>query len=119
MTAQPVEFSRTVRIDTIGAEPRVIEMNAEEGERAALARRFALPGIASLSAEVSLTRNGTVVNAEGRLRAEVTQSCVASGDPVEASIDELFRLRFSPPPEASRGANRPARPAATFARPPV
>ena len=34
--------------------------------------------------------------AEGRLRATATQSCVATGEPVPAHVDEPFALRFEP-----------------------
>ena len=52
------EFSRAVRVDTIGAGPRAMEIEAEAGERDALARRFGLIAIHSLSAEASVSRNG-------------------------------------------------------------
>ena len=38
------EFSRPVRIDTLGAGARQVEIEAEEAERAALAARFAAAG---------------------------------------------------------------------------
>jgi uncharacterized metal-binding protein YceD (DUF177 family) len=93
------EFNRPVRVDTIGAEPRGIEIAAEPGEREALARRFGLVAIHSLSAEAALSRNDATVIAEGRLKAEVTQSCVATAAPVEAALDEPFRIEFRPEPD--------------------
>jgi uncharacterized metal-binding protein YceD (DUF177 family) len=97
MTEQP-EFSRPVRVDTIGAEPRALSIEADEGERAALARRFGLPAIHRLAAEASLIRIGERIVAEGRLSAAVTQSCVATGVPVEAEVEEPFRIEFRPQP---------------------
>ena len=94
----PPEFSRTVRVDTLGAEPRRMDIEADEKERAALARRFGIVEIAKLSAEAELTRKGVEVVATGRMRAAVTQSCVASGEPVPAEIDEAFTLLFRPAP---------------------
>ena len=96
------EFSRPVRIDTLGAEPRTIVIEAEEAERAALARRFDLPAIARLAAEAALVRDDAEVIARGRIEAEVTQSCVATGEPVEARVDEPFELMFRPGPEPAR-----------------
>lgn len=96
------EFSRPVRIDTLGAEPRTLAIEADPEERAALAKRFALPGIARLAAEASLIRDGEEVVATGRIAAEVTQSCVASGEPVGATVDEPFTLVFRPAPGAAR-----------------
>ena len=59
-------------------------------------RRFDLIGIERLETKAQLSREGDAVIAGGRLRADVTQACVASGDPVSASIDEPFTLRFVP-----------------------
>ena len=94
------EFSRTYRDDTIGSAPRHVSIEAEPGERAALAGRFGLLGIDSLSAEADLTRNGETIVAVGTLRAAATQSCVASGEPVDEKIEEAFRIEFRPQPQS-------------------
>lgn len=98
MTEKP-EFSRPVRIDTLGGQPRSLGIGADEAERAALADRFGLAGIERLSAEAALTRSGERVVAEGSLSALVTQSCVATGEPVEETVDEEFRIEFRPSPQ--------------------
>jgi uncharacterized metal-binding protein YceD (DUF177 family) len=90
------EFSRTVSIDTLGEGPRAISIEANAAERAALAVRFELLAIESLSAEASLTRKGDVIEAAGRLRAKVVQSCVATATPLPTEISEAFSLRFVP-----------------------
>jgi uncharacterized metal-binding protein YceD (DUF177 family) len=92
------EFSRLYRIDTIGPAPRAVAVEAEAGERAALAARFGLAAIHRLSAEASLGRREEIVTAEGIVRAAVTQSCVATGEPVEAVVEAPFRIEFRPPP---------------------
>jgi uncharacterized metal-binding protein YceD (DUF177 family) len=97
------EFSRTVRIDTLGGGPRAIEIGANQDERAALARRFGLVSVERLSAEASLVRRGDEVFATGRLSAAVVQSCVATEEPVPAVIDEPFEIRFRPHPEGGGG----------------
>ena len=96
------EFSRPLRVDTLGAEPRTQAIEAEAGERAALARRFGLLDIARLAAEIALVRKGEEVSAKGRIQAAVTQSCVASAAPVEAVVDEPFELLFRPAPTPGR-----------------
>lgn len=95
MTDKP-EFSRPVRVDTLGAAPRAIGIEADPAERAALAKRFGLLGLESLAGEVSLTRNGERVTARGRIRASVVQSCIATGEPVQAALDEPFEVEFRP-----------------------
>ena len=96
------EFSRPVRLDTLGPDPRPLTIEAEAGERAALAKRFALVAIERLSANARLVRDGDEVVACGRIAAAVVQSCVASGEPVEAIVDEPFELTFRPSPSGIR-----------------
>ena len=90
------EFSRPFRLDELGAAPRSVTIEATEAERAALATRFGLLSIESLSASAELTRESDVVSAKGTLTASVVQPCVASGDPVPAALAEDFVLRFVP-----------------------
>ena len=90
------EFSRPVRLDTLGDGGRHIAIEADPAERAALARRFGLLAIDRIEAEAELRRSGEAVLASGRLRAAVTQACIASGEPVEALVDEPFALKFVP-----------------------
>ena len=94
------EFSRLYRVDTLGAAPRSVAIEAAEEERAALAGRFALQAVAALSARAELSRSGEAVTAAGTVRARVVQSCVATGEPVEAAVEEPFRIVFRPHPDA-------------------
>ena len=96
------EFSRPVRVDILGPEPRSVAIEADEKERRALAKRFALPAIDRLEATAELVRKGEEVEARGRMRAAVTQSCVASGEPVPAELDEPFAVAFRPRPATGR-----------------
>ncbi len=96
------EFSRPVSTDTLGDEPRRLTIEADEGERSRLARRFGLVAIDALSAEASLIRKGSTIIADGRLKASVVQSCVATANPLEANIDEPFTITFRPPPDLAR-----------------
>ncbi|HEY1607004.1 MAG TPA: DUF177 domain-containing protein [Allosphingosinicella sp.] len=98
------EFSRVWRLDTLGAEPRAVRIEAEEAERAALAARFGLVAIHRLEAEAELSRQGESLLAAGILRAAVAQSCVASGEPVEEELEAPFRIEFRPSP-ASGGSD--------------
>ncbi|HEV2078279.1 MAG TPA: DUF177 domain-containing protein [Allosphingosinicella sp.] len=100
MTPVP-EFSRPVRIDTLGSTPRQMSLGANEAERAALAKRFGVVEIERLSAEAAVTRSVDQVVASGTLSAKVTQSCVATREPVEETVDEEFRIEFRPQPSAT------------------
>lgn len=90
------EFSRTVRADTIGADPRAMQIEAEPAERDALARRFGLAALDRLEADVSLVRSGQDIVATGRVAGEAVQGCVVTGAPVPVRIDEPFAVRFRP-----------------------
>jgi uncharacterized metal-binding protein YceD (DUF177 family) len=90
------EFSRPFRLDELGSAPRIVTIEADAAERAALAKRFGLLAIDRLAADAQLIREGDIVRADGTLAADVVQACVASGEPVAAAITEGFSLRFVP-----------------------
>lgn len=75
-----------------------VDYAADEAERAAVAERLDLLGLDRLEATLTLRSEGGRVRAEGRLRASVTQACVASGEPVPAMVDEKVALLFMPEP---------------------
>lgn len=87
------EFSRPERIDTIG-EPRIVAIEADAGEREALAKRFDLIGIDRLAAEFTVRREAAGIAVEGNVTAALTQACSVTGDPLPATIDEPVALRF-------------------------
>lgn len=92
------EFARPHRLDQIGAGESHVTVSADAHERAALAGRFGLVEIGRLEARYALRRDAAGVRASGHLSAEVVQSCVVTDDPVPATIEEDFDLRFLPEP---------------------
>lgn len=92
------EFPRPHRLDQIGAAESNVAVEASPDERAALARRFDLVAIDALSARFALRRDAAGLLAHGHLSAAVTQSCGITGDPVPASVEEDFAIRFLPEP---------------------
>jgi uncharacterized metal-binding protein YceD (DUF177 family) len=97
------EFSRERRLDQIGEGETIVEISAEPGECAALAARFGLLDIESLNARYAIRSDTTGIRATGHLSARVTQACVASHEPVPATVEEDFDIRFLP--EAEPGAD--------------
>lgn len=95
MTMTP-EFSRKISIDAIGAEASTHSIEASADECAALATRFHLEAIVSLSAKADIRRDGSNLYAQASIDAAVTQSCVVTGDPVSSEIAEVFSLKFMP-----------------------
>ena len=92
-------FAHQLRLDQIRDGTR-LDLVADEQERKAVARRLALPSIERLEAHVMLSRAGEIVRVEGRLVAALEQSCVVTGDPIAAHIDEPFLVQFIPEPSA-------------------
>jgi uncharacterized metal-binding protein YceD (DUF177 family) len=95
------EFERFYHINQLPIAP--VELEASEPECAALAKRFALVAIRRLKASVSLSAEGPSVRAEGRLSAEIVQSCAVSGEDLAVRIDEPVALRFVSALEALPG----------------
>src|SRR4051812_16715209 len=91
-------FAHHLRLDQIRDGER-LDLVAEEAERGAVATRFGLESIERLESHVTLARDGEIVRANGRLVACLMQSCVVSGEPVPAHIDEAFALVFMPEPD--------------------
>jgi uncharacterized metal-binding protein YceD (DUF177 family) len=92
------DFAHDLRLDRIRDGER-LDLVADEVERNAVARRLGLEAIERLEAHVTLSRTGEVVRASGRLTAALKQSCVVTGDPVVAHIDDAFDLVFMREPQ--------------------
>lgn len=98
------EFSRPLRVDTLGESARRLSIEAGEVERIGLARRFGLIAMDRLASDLALTRNGAEIAMEGILFARITQACVATGAPLAAEMEAPFSLKFRPQPDpAERG----------------
>lgn len=93
------EWSRPERLDAIGSAERHVAITADEAERAALARRFALLGVERLEAAIAVRQEAHGIVARGRVRGRVVQACVATGEPVTAEIDEPIDLLFVEAPQ--------------------
>ena len=86
------EFSRLIDIRKI--DGRELELTATPAECAALASRFSLVSVSRMTARVSLTRDGEVVVANGRLMADIVQSCAISAEDLPVRINEPLAMRF-------------------------
>ena len=94
-------FAHRLKLDQIRDGERV-ELSADEAERQAIAGRLDLPSLDTFQAHATLTRKGEMIEAQGRILASLQQSCVVTGEPVPAHVDEPFSVLFMPEPEASR-----------------
>ena len=76
--------------------PTQLSVTANAAERAALAERFDIRAIESLSADIAFDTDGDDIHATGRLTADMIQTCAVSGDDFPTRIDEPLDLRFVP-----------------------
>jgi uncharacterized metal-binding protein YceD (DUF177 family) len=94
-SADPVEFSRPLALDRISATQHREEITATDKERAALAQRFDLVSLETLTASFTLKRvRKDLVRVKGRVSADLVQACVVTLDPIPARIDERFEVDF-------------------------
>ncbi len=96
MTIPAPEFSRAYRLDALSDDKKV-EIEADDAERAALAKRFGLFSLSQLSASATLHNGTQGVDAKGRVKARGGQICVVTGEPVPFKINDSFAIRFVPP----------------------
>lgn len=95
MTPVPApEFSRPIKVDQIGRLAGSVHIAAKTEERMALMRRFGLIALDRLEADYGLDEENGAIVARGRIRATLSQPCVATGLPVPEQIDSDFLLRF-------------------------
>ena len=92
-------FAHHLRLDQIRDGER-LDLLADEEERHGIAERLGLEGLSCLEAHAILSRKGAMVRAQGRLAASLEQSCVVTGEPVAAHVDEPFDLYFMSEPES-------------------
>ncbi|MEM9312122.1 MAG: DUF177 domain-containing protein [Pseudomonadota bacterium] len=86
------ELTRVVKARLLPAD--AIGIEADERERVALAARFGVVSVDHLTAQIELEQCKKGVRAEGRLSAQVTQSCAVSGEAFAVTIEEAIALRF-------------------------
>ncbi|HBV00613.1 YceD family protein [Thalassospira lucentensis] len=91
------EFSRIVNTDEQVSKKEKIILEASAQERAALAKRFELVSIDSLTAELTIiaASNGEVT-VRGPMHAQIVQSCVTTLEPVPEMVEDEVKVLFSP-----------------------
>jgi uncharacterized metal-binding protein YceD (DUF177 family) len=94
-------FAHRLKLDQVHDGERV-ELVADDAERKLVIERLGLESLDCLQAHATITRKGALIEADGRITASLNQSCVVTGDPVPAHVDEPFSLLFMPEPESRR-----------------
>jgi uncharacterized metal-binding protein YceD (DUF177 family) len=94
-------LSRPVEVAEVPAAGLEVDITASEQECAALAAANGLVAVHGLSAATTLTRDGKGgISLEGRVVADIVQTCVVSLVPFEQHIDEPISVRFVAPGSA-------------------
>jgi uncharacterized metal-binding protein YceD (DUF177 family) len=89
-----VEWSRPERLDTIGEGERVVAIDANEAERAALAKRFGLIAIDRLAARFAVRKDAAGILVTGTVTGQVVQACSITDERLTSPIEEAVALRF-------------------------
>jgi uncharacterized metal-binding protein YceD (DUF177 family) len=98
-------ISRPVELASIRTAPQFQRIELDDGERKALAEALGYVEIVALVAEIVLSRDPDhEICLDGRLTAEVVQTCVVSLEPVRQNIDEPIQARYV---EEESAAKRP------------
>ncbi len=95
----PPEWSVPVNEEDITATPAQMSLEAPPESLRALAQRFDVLSVEGIRADAVLVREagGAIVHVSGNFTAQITQSCVVSGQPVPCTIEETFEGWFSSP----------------------
>lgn len=104
------EFSRLISPSELGGGKLTLDIEADEAERHALAKRLGLVDLPALHAtlEAKWVRGGRYLRLAGRLHAELVQTCVVTLEPVAGEIEANFKnLYYSDADEADRDGEPP------------
>ena len=100
-----LEFSRPLDVTRVPPQGSLEKISAEPTECMALAKRFGLPDLHSLEAELRVSRwRGEGLKIKGRFAIELDQTCVVSLDTFRSVLTDEFETFFLPE-GASAGAN--------------
>ena len=107
----PLELSRPIPADRVGASGLTVAVEATADECAAIASRLLVPSVEAVRCNWSLRpAPGGAVEAEGSLRARLHQECVVSLDAFATEVVEEFAVRFVPAGTESDDADDPDEP---------
>lgn len=86
------EWSHKVDSGTIDSKITKHHIVASDEECKDLARRLRIISVTGLEADMTMQRvpDRNIIHVTGRLKAQVTQSCVITNEPVTEAIEEIF-----------------------------
>lgn len=98
MAADPsvTAWSRKVRLPDVQRGVERLELKADAGERERLARELDVDAVESVEADVTVRGWQDGLQADGRWRARVTQTCGVSLEPFSTDLSGAFEVRAVP-----------------------
>lgn len=97
-TTVPLEFSRPFEVAELEEGEIAREIKADDGELAALQRRFAVEALHAASAQLNIAAGSKgLITVTGTVRAKLAQTCIVSLDPVNEELEEAISVTFLPP----------------------
>jgi len=91
----PPELSNIIKLSDIGGAPITGKIIANDDQRRALAQRFGLPSIETLTADYRLTAGEERISFTGSIQSSLHQSCAISGQPFPVKLAEDFSIIFT------------------------
>lgn len=90
-------LSRPVAASDIPPAGRRFDIGTDAAERAGIAKLIGLPAIEHLEATLDVRPFGASgLAVDGKIRARLTQTCVASSEPFDSDVVAPVEIRFSP-----------------------
>src|SRR3954452_19305713 len=87
----------------------IVNIEATQAERAALAEAYNLPDVAALTARLNVTRRGKIVSVTGHVLARISQVCVVTVEPFESEVDEPVDMTYAPEAQVAEAWERIAK----------
>ncbi len=102
VTRESHEWSHLIDSDDIGGKVKHVEISAPNSSIPALCKRLNIHSIDSITASITLQRNGVnkVIHVKGTINATLYQKCVITTEPVHDVIEDEFEAWLADPNSA-------------------
>lgn len=97
MAEAVTEWPMQLRLGVVQRGPINVRLEPDAAQRKAIARQLGLVGLERFEADVALAPWLDGAELSGWIKADVTQTCSVTADPVESRIDAGFAVRLVPP----------------------
>lgn len=91
------EWSYLFSIDDLEKKPETLIISPDEDAKKRLAQRLGIVSLDDLQADLKITRasGSMIVHIEGKISADLTQSCVVTLDDIPARVEDEFEAWYA------------------------